>query len=406
MLNVLKNTRQLINRAGFICVLWLVLSGCQITTSSKPPTSFPPILSTPTPTKVVLSLPFVMQSAPEASPTPALVSIASPTPTTTVLPMETPTLPPAPQITLLFTGVIVPARCVQSAIDWRRDANYIYDEVRDVISSADLAVGTLNTTLSDLSTHTGCIETYVLVSDSRSAAAAAFAGFDVMSVATNHIKNCAGASCADNYNRAFLDTLDNLRANAILPVGAGMKLTDALQPVVVEVQGIRFGFVSLGMVEPMAFAGPDTPGIAELTDENLRDAISAAREVSDVVIAMPHWGPEDTSEPNSYQLHFAQVAVEAGADVVVGNHTHVVQAIQQLNGIDVFYGLGNFVFDQTWDLAHQQGVMLLLHFSSSEYTGYDLIPTHVDGDGTVHIAGPDEAAEVLQRIEQASENLR
>ena len=57
-----------------------------------------------------------------------------------------------------------------------------------------------------------------------------------MSVATNHIKNCAGASCADNYNWAFLDTLDNLRANNILPVGAGMNQADALQPVVVEVK--------------------------------------------------------------------------------------------------------------------------------------------------------------------------
>jgi poly-gamma-glutamate capsule biosynthesis protein CapA/YwtB (metallophosphatase superfamily) len=295
---------------------------------------------------------------------------------------------------------------VQSTIDARGDADYIYDEVRGFISNADLAVGTLNTTLSDLSTHTGCIVTYVLVSDSRSALAASSAGFDVMSVATNHIKNCTGASCADNYNRAFFDTLDNLRANDILPVGAGMNLSDAMQPVVVEVQGIRFGFVSLGMIEPMTFAGQDTPGIAELNDENLRAAIDTARQVSDVVIAMPHWGPEDTSDPNSYQLHYAQVAVEAGADVVVGNHTHVVQAIEQLDGIDVFYGLGNFVFDQTWDLAHQQGVMLLLHFNGTDYTGYDLIPTHVDGDGTVHIAGPDEAAQVLQRIEEASEKIR
>ncbi len=160
-----------------------------------------------------------------------------------------------------------------------------------------MAVGTLNTTLSDLSTHTGCIETYVLVSDSRSAVAASEAGFDVMSVATNHIKNCAGASCGNNYNQAFFDTLDNLRANDILPVGAGMDLEDAMQPVVVDVHGIRFGFVSLGMVEPMAFAGQDSPGIAELNDENLRAAIEAARQVSDVVIAMPHWGPEDSIGP-------------------------------------------------------------------------------------------------------------
>ena len=295
---------------------------------------------------------------------------------------------------------------MQSAIDARGDANYIYDEVRGFIASADLAVGTLNTSLSDQSTHTGCVETYVLVSDSRSAEAASLAGFDVMSVATNHIKNCSGASCRDYFNRAFYDTLDHLRANDILPVGAGMNLEEAMQPVVVEVQGIRFGFVSQGMVEPTAFAGQDLPGIAELTAENLRAAINAARQVSDVVIAMPHWGPEDSSDPDSNQLDFAQVAVEAGADVVVGNHTHVVQAIEQLDGIDIFYGLGNFIFDQTWDLAHQQGVMLLLHFYGTDYTGYDLIPTHVDGDGTVHIAGSDEAKHVLQRIEAASEKLR
>jgi poly-gamma-glutamate synthesis protein (capsule biosynthesis protein) len=345
-----------------------------------------------------------MQS-PDETPTPGAVSPFNPSPTPTDQPLQTAATKEA-QITLLFTGVIVPARCVQSSIDARGDANYVYDDVRDLISGADLAVGTLNTTFSDLSTHTGCIVTYVLVSDSRSAKAAGEAGFDVMSVATNHIKNCSGASCGDNYNRAFIDTLDNLRANNILPVGAGMNLEDALQTVVVEVKGIRFGFVSLGMVEPNAFAGEDSPGIAELTDENLRAAIDNARGESDVVIAMPHWGPEDSSEPNSYQLHFAQVAVEAGADVVVGNHTHVVQAIQQLNGIDVFYGLGNFVFDQNWDLAHQQGVILQLHFSGSNYKGYDLIPTHVDGDGTVHIAGEAEAEQVLQRIKDASEAIR
>jgi len=98
--------------------------------------------------------------------------------------------------------------------------------------------------------------------------------------------------------------------------------------------------------------------------------------------------------------------VEAGADVVVGNHTHVVQAIQQMDGIDVFYGLGNFIFDQTWDLAHQQGVMLRLHFYGTDYTGYDLIPTHVDGDGTVHVAGEDEANAILERIYTASETLK
>jgi poly-gamma-glutamate synthesis protein (capsule biosynthesis protein) len=323
------------------------------------------------------------------TPTPEPVFTATPEPSPTSL----------PRITLLFTGVIVPARCVQAAIDARNDAAYVYDNVRELIQDADLAVGTLNTTLSDYPPHTGCVFTYVLVSDSRSAVAAGEAGFDVMSVATNHIKNCGLGDCGD---RAFFDTLDNLRDNGILPVGAGNNLEEALQPVVVEVNGVRFGIVSLGMVEPMAFATDTTPGIAVLNDDNLRSAIANARLQADVVIAMPHWGPEDTPLPNEYQLHFAQVAVDAGADLVVGTHTHVVQAIERIEGIDVFYGLGNFIFDQTWDLAHQQGVILLVNFEGPNYIGYELIPTHVDGDGTVHVAGPDEAAQIIQRIEDAS----
>ncbi|HEX9092291.1 MAG TPA: CapA family protein [Anaerolineales bacterium] len=430
MATVINKARRNIDHILVLFVLSLSLAGCNLPSRdfSPLPTGRTPAASSmegtlpvpspvkvfsPTPTLMKLSLPLVMAAAPTETPLPILESTSTPLPTFTPTITPLPTLPPSPtptdrpppEITLLFTGVIVPARCVQAAIDARKDANYVYDEVRQLISEADLAVGTLNTSLSDLSTHTGCIETYVLVSDSRSAVAAAYAGFDLMSVATNHIKNCAGESCSDNYNRAFLDTLDNLRSNGIPPVGAGLNMAEALRPVVVEVKGLRFGFVSLGMVEPMAFAGQDSPGIAELNDDNLRSAIAAARKVSDVVIAMPHWGPEDSPDPNSYQLHYAQVAVEAGANVVVGNHTHVVQALQQVNGIDVFYGLGNFIFDQNWDLAHQQGVILLLHFTGTDYTGYELIPTHVDGDGTVHIAGEDEAAQVLQRIEEASQHL-
>jgi hypothetical protein len=414
MVSVMKKFRLSISMMilyTLLSSLGLILSGCRLPSTPPPIPSILPAVQSPTdiptvPATKVMALPLVVQSELEATPYPIIASTPTLIITAPAILADTPTSEPPAQITSLFTGVIVPARCVQAAIDARGDANYIYNEVRETISNADLAVGTLNTSLSDLSTHTGCIETYVLVSDSRSAVAAAEAGFDVMSVATNHIKNCAGASCGDNYNRAFFDTLDNLRANNIQPVGAGMNQEDALQTEVVDVKGIRFGFVSLGMVEPNAFAGEDWPGIAELTDENLRAAIANASGEADVVIAMPHWGPEDTSDPNSYQLHFAQVAVDAGADVVVGNHTHVVQAIQQINGIDVFYGLGNFVFDQTWDLAHQQGVILLLHFSGTEYIGYDLIPTHVDGDGTVHIAEGEEADSILQRIAEASDRLR
>ncbi|MEJ2263689.1 MAG: CapA family protein [Anaerolineales bacterium] len=338
--------------------------------------------------------------SPTASPRPP-VTLAPTLPST--LAPELPSTPAAARVTkLLFTGVIVPARCVQAAIDEKGDPDYPYAEVSEVISAADLAVGTLNATISNYPAHTGCTSTYLLVGSSENADALARAGFDVMSVATNHIKNCGPTNCGD---RAFSDTLENLRRVGIVPVGAGENLAAAMQPVVARLNGVSFGIVSLGQIEAQTFSSEDSPGIAVLDEDNLRAAIAAARQVSDVVIAMPHWGPEDVSVPNWLQRGLARVAVEAGADLVVGNHTHVVQAVEEIDGVMVFYGLGNFVFDQNWSLEHMQGVILEVTFEGERYAGYQFIPTHVDWDGRVHLAGEFEAADILARIQGVSASL-
>lgn len=274
--------------------------------------------------------------------------------------------------------------------------------MRAIIEKADLAIGTLNAALSDYPPRTGCVSTFVLVGGSINADAMASAGFDLVSAATNHIKNCGLTSCGD---RAFLDTLANLERVGVTPIGAGLNLADALQPVVVIQNGIRFGFVSLGEVEPNAFADEDTPGIAVLTEENLRSAIAAARAVSDVVIAMPHWGPDYAEVPNYRQLEFAQVAVDAGADLVIGNHAHVIQGMQTLDGVPVFYGLGSFVFDQDWSRETQQGIMVRVRFLGTQIEGYDVIPVHIDGNGRVYVASAEEAAEILGRFREISARI-
>ena len=369
----------------------MLLSACQPADAGSAKLTISPVSTVPTVTPFVE---LTQTQFPVQEPTPTH------TPITTQTYTPSPTSPP--RISLLFTGIIVPGRCVQAAIDFRDDPGYPYSAVRHLIQEADLAIGTLNASISDYPPTTGCVPTFVLVGDARNATALAQAGFDVMSVATNHIKNCGLANCGD---RAFLDTLQNLRQAGVLPVGAGNNLAEALLPVVITIQGVRFGIVSLGQIEPMTFAGEETPGIAELNEEHLRASIEAARQVSDVVIAMPHWGPEYSPNPNYYQLHFAQVAVEAGADLVVGNHTHVVQSVQELAGVQVFDGLGNFVFDQNWSRETQQGVILKVEFEGDRYLGYELIPTRVDGEGHVSLADETEAAEILERIEAASRKL-
>ena len=333
-------------------------------------------------------------------------------PTETDHPTETatPSLTPEPAITkLLFTGAIVPGRCVQAAIDERGNADYLYEDVRALISEADIAVGTLNAALSDYPPQTGCIRTFVLVGSSVNADAMANAGFDLMNMATNHIKNCGLSSCGD---RAFLDTLDNLERVGIQKVGAGKNIDEAMAPTVIEKNGIRFGFVALGEIESRAFASQDVPGIAplpqdfEMAEANLRSAIGAAREVSDVVIAMPHWGSDYSSAPNYRQLFFDQVAVDAGADLVIGTHPHVIQGMREIEGIPVFYSLGSFVFDQDWSLETQQGIVVVVTFQEQTLLDYEVIPVHIDGNGHVQIAEGTEYGDILGRFEALSEDLQ
>jgi poly-gamma-glutamate capsule biosynthesis protein CapA/YwtB (metallophosphatase superfamily) len=352
----------------------------------------------PTVSQITLS----PESTNSVHPSPTAVFTRTPRPTlvpsATILPSPT----PVPEITLLFTGQIVPGRCVQAGVDQRGEADYIYTAVRDLIQSADLAVGTVNGTIGETSPLTGCVVTFVLAGRSIHADAMATAGFDAVSVATNHIKNCYLSNCGD---QAFFETLENLRRVGIIPIGAGANLAEALQPVVFEIQGVRFGIVSLGEIEPLAFAGEDSPGIAVLTEANLVSAIASVREKADVVIVMPHWGPEYSANPNWNQQTYASLAVEAGADLVVGNHTHVVQAVQELNGVPVFYGLGNFVFDQTWSTETKQSVILVVRYRGAELVSYELVPVISAMDGELRLADPTEAAVILERIATASQRL-
>jgi poly-gamma-glutamate synthesis protein (capsule biosynthesis protein) len=354
--------------------------------------SYPPSFS-PSPSPLLPT----DKPAPQVTPSPS----ATFTPNPTLTPTQSPTPSVPPVTTLLFTGVIVPARCVQAALDEIGNPDYPYEEVRHIIEEADLAIGVFNATMSDKVEHTGCLKTWQLVGSPDNADALARAGFDVMSVATNHIKDCGLMKSWCDYT--FFDTLDNLERVDILPVGGGKGLDEALEPIVVTVNGIRFGFVSLGdsKLSPTVFAAEGHPGIAHLDEENMRVAIAAAREVSDVVIALPHWGSEDITVPNWNQLEQARYTVDAGADLVVGNHTHVVQAFHEIDGVPVFYGLGNFVFDQGLR-DHRQGAILLVMFQGTEYIGYELIFTHVDPDGRVHIADEEEIVEIMERLEYAN----
>lgn len=322
---------------------------------------------------------------PAATPAPVL-------PAPSVAPTST---PPPPVTTLLFTGDIIPARCVHARIqELGGDYGRSYDALRDTLTAADITVGTLDATAADVTVPYGCVETLSLAAPAAAYAIAA-AGFDVISHAANHAKDCGATTCGD---QAMFETHFHLRRSGVAVTGAGAAIAAAREPAVVERNGITFAFLAYDDIATWYHAGEHTAGTAPLDESTLPGDIAAARRIADVVVVLPQWGIEYTAEPSSRQRQIAALAQQAGADLVVGNHPHWVQRLERIAGMPVAYALGNFVFDQDWSLETQQGAMLEVTFTGAEITGLRLIPIRIHDRHQPRIAEGEEAGSILRRI--------
>jgi len=321
------------------------------------------------------------------------------------LPPETVTPAPTvePVTTLLFTGDIIPARCTEAAISSRgSDWTLPFQAMHDTLAAADITIGSLDSTISGAVVPTGCIETFSLGGVAAVADGLRYAGYDVIAHAANHIKDCGAASCGD---QSMLDTATNLRTAGIQSAGSGANLAEARRPVVVERNGVYFAFLAYDDIAAYYHATEVTAGSAPMDPATVAEDIANAKKVANVVIVMPHWGVEYTADPSERQREFARAASAAGADLVVGNHPHWVQAHEQIGGTFVAYALGNFVFDQDWSLETQQGAILQVTFTGSRVTGTKYTPIHIYDEYQPRPAGGDEAAQILDRIETASAAL-
>lgn len=165
-------------------------------------------------------------------------------------------------------------------------------------------------------------------------------GIDLVTLANNH---------ALDYGRdAMLDTIDTLDHAGIRHVGAGKNLAEARKPAIVELNGRTFAFIGATRVYPEAdwAAGTDSAGMFSAYDGGaaLAEEVKEAKQQADYVIAYVHWGIEREEMPNEVQKSIAHRLVDAGADLVVGAHPHVLQGLEYYQGVPIAYSLGNFVF--------------------------------------------------------------
>ena len=292
-------------------------------------------------------------------------------PTATVQPTQPPTATATVRpVSIVITGDIMLGRSVnRQMLSAGVDSRFPFAATSDFLKSFDLTVGNLECVISTMGAPVPG-KPFTFDVDPLGFERLQAAGFSLLSVANNH--------SGDFGPDAFADMLAHLPQYAITPVGGGLTHDQAHAPVVVTRNGTRIGFVAACDIDPLSFAATATrPGHAWLDEAGLRVDIPAARPLCDFLILFLHWGTEYTLNYTSQQQTLAHLAIDLGADLVVGAHPHDIQPNEMYHGKPIIYSLGNFVFDEMYD-AESHGNVLTLHVQGKSLLDWMLRPVTID----------------------------
>lgn len=216
---------------------------------------------------------------------------------------------------------------------------------------------------------------FVFRCDPAALPAARRAGVDVANLGNNH--------AYDQGPRGLLDSIRNLRAAGIAPVGAGVNERAAERPALFRLKGWAVAVVGLDEVvdPPDEVAGPDKPGTAAGHSLPLKlRAIRAAARVADIVVVAIHWGVELDTRPRDYQVAEARQMVAAGADVIFGAHSHRLQPMSMVRGRPIFWSLGNFVWPNLSVAGSTTAVAEVTVTPTGRFAGR-LLPAFIEAPG-------------------------
>lgn len=225
-------------------------------------------------------------------------------------------------------------------------------------------------------------------------------GVDIVSLANNHVFDYGQVS--------LLDTLETLEGIDMPYVGAGRNLEEAKKPVYFISNDIKIAIVSASQIERLE--NPDTkgatetePGVFRCWDsqlDNLLAVIKEAKANSDFVVVYIHWGTENTDELDWAQTYQAPKIAEAGADVIIGGHTHCLQGMDVIENVPVIYSVGNFWFNS----KNLDSCIIKVTVDKQGLKSFQFLPAKTEGCATSLATGT-EKTRILEYMRSLSPNL-
>jgi poly-gamma-glutamate synthesis protein (capsule biosynthesis protein) len=293
-------------------------------------------------------------------------------------------------VTLHFVGDVQFSGKVEQRLE-QNGFDFPYQYLGNLFRKDDLTIANLETPVT-----TGGIgalnKTFVYKSSPKALIALAAAGVDAVNLANNHI--------LDQGTGGLLDTLKHLQENGIAFAGAGRNAKEAYAPHYFERKGIRIALLGATRVVPEVSwnAGANQPGVAGAYDSTaIVKSIREARKQADLVIVITHWGKEHATLLEPHQTNLSHAFIDAGADLVIGGHPHVLQGMEQYKGKWIAYSTGNFIFSKstvpaTWDTAIFQATC-----TRDGACGMKLIPYRAELGQPIPLKDA-EAHNILQRV--------
>ena len=277
---------------------------------------------------------------------------------------------PDPVIThLVLGGDVMLSRHVARVAREKRDPAFPLRDLAPVLQAADIAFVNLESPFSD---RGAVVERgMIFKAEPEMIAALALAGVDVVSTANNHAR--------DQGSHGVEFTLDWLQRHQIAAVGTGSSAEAAHAGVVIERNGMRFGFLGYTYDQSNGNHADTDDRVAVIDVARMREDVAKLLARADAIIVSMHAGVEYSPKSNPQQVAFARAAIDAGASVVVGHHPHVTQPWERYGQGVIFYSLGNLVFDQFQRVETQRGALADIVFEGPRLARASLLPVEIVG---------------------------
>lgn len=303
-------------------------------------------------------------------------------------------LAPLPTIRIAAVGDVNYDRSPAYIIQTTGDLAYPLSRVQHVFEAADYTIANLETALGDVGEPAA--KRYPFRSPPETAESLAIGGVDLVSLANNH---------AQDYGpEALLQGIDLLHAAGVATVGGGTNEAAAHAPHIADINGLKVAFLGYVHVPVEAITHFDTqswsatagaPGLAWAEPARVSADVAAVRPEVDLVVVILHSGYEYIEEPSEPQVAAARAAVDAGADLVVGHHAHILQGIHRYNDGVIAYGLGNFLFNIE---GPPETAILNVWLDQNGVRQLELLPAIIQEHGQPRLAELWETGPILSRV--------